>query len=169
MTWTDERKEQVRTLWNAGHSASYIAGQVGAVSRNAVTGIVHRSGWHRGPPNGLRPVKAEATQTQIKRRAPVARVVLTRAHRAEARPPVGDFEARTDALPDDGTPPPGAVPFGKLQPWHCRYPFGASDFLYCAAPASIGSYCSHHHEACHQPMPVRGRKPGMGPQVKVNF
>ena len=44
LTWTDDRVEQLKKLWEAGHSASQIAGELGNVTRNAVIGKVHRLG-----------------------------------------------------------------------------------------------------------------------------
>jgi len=42
MSWTDERVEVLRKMWEGGASASQIAEQLGGVSRNAVIGKVHR-------------------------------------------------------------------------------------------------------------------------------
>src|SRR3954468_20959931 len=44
MSWTDERVETLKKLWQEGHSASQIAKQLGGVTRNAVIGKVHRLG-----------------------------------------------------------------------------------------------------------------------------
>ena len=44
LTWSDERVEQLRKLWEAGLSASQIAAELGNVTRNAVIGKVHRLG-----------------------------------------------------------------------------------------------------------------------------
>src|SRR5437868_14647630 len=45
MSWTDERIEQLRSLWTEGLSASHIAKVMGGgISRNAVIGKVHRLG-----------------------------------------------------------------------------------------------------------------------------
>ena len=40
--WTDERVEQLKKLWLLGWSASQIAKELGAVTRNAVIGKIHR-------------------------------------------------------------------------------------------------------------------------------
>ena len=42
--WTDERVEQLKSLWTEGLSASQIARVLGGVTRNAVIGKVHRLG-----------------------------------------------------------------------------------------------------------------------------
>src|SRR3954466_10041455 len=43
-TWTDERVERLKKLWQDGLSASQIAGELGGITRNAVIGKVHRLG-----------------------------------------------------------------------------------------------------------------------------
>jgi len=54
MSWTDERIEQLRQMWEAGNTASQIADSLGGVSRNAVIGKAHRLGLQSRPS----PVKA---------------------------------------------------------------------------------------------------------------
>ncbi|MFT7027103.1 MAG: GcrA cell cycle regulator [Paracoccaceae bacterium] len=44
MSWTDERVEALKGMWNEGKSASQIAKALGGVTRNAVIGKVHRLG-----------------------------------------------------------------------------------------------------------------------------
>ena len=44
MSWTDERVDLLKKMWNEGHSASQIAKELGGVTRNAVIGKVHRLG-----------------------------------------------------------------------------------------------------------------------------
>jgi len=45
--WTDEKDEAARVLWMSGHSASHIAGVLGAASASAVIGRAWRRGWRR--------------------------------------------------------------------------------------------------------------------------
>ncbi len=54
MSWTDERIDQLKTLWEKGLTASQIAEELGGVSRNAVIGKAHRLGLKSRPS----PVKA---------------------------------------------------------------------------------------------------------------
>jgi len=42
MSWTTEREEKLRTLWNKGHTANQIAEMLGNTTRNAVIGKAHR-------------------------------------------------------------------------------------------------------------------------------
>ncbi|UPT99329.1 GcrA family cell cycle regulator [Bradyrhizobium barranii subsp. apii] len=45
LTWSDDRVEQLKKLWEAGLSASRIAAELGSdISRNAVIGKIHRLG-----------------------------------------------------------------------------------------------------------------------------
>jgi len=54
MSWTDQRIEQLRSMWEKGLTASQIADELGGVSRNAVIGKAHRLGLKSRPS----PVKA---------------------------------------------------------------------------------------------------------------
>src|SRR5258708_8000853 len=47
LTWSEDRIEQLKKLWEAGLSASQIAAELGNVTRNAVIGKVHRLGLSR--------------------------------------------------------------------------------------------------------------------------
>jgi len=49
MSWTDERIDQLKQMWQAGHTASQIAETLGGVSRNAVIGKAHRLGLQSRP------------------------------------------------------------------------------------------------------------------------
>lgn len=54
MAWTDERIDQLKSMWEKGMTASQIADELGGVSRNAVIGKAHRLGLQSRPS----PVKA---------------------------------------------------------------------------------------------------------------
>ena len=42
MSWTDEKVEKLKDLWDEGHTASEIANMLGDTTRNAVIGKAHR-------------------------------------------------------------------------------------------------------------------------------
>ena len=42
MSWTQEKEEKLRQLWEKGHTASQIAEILGDTTRNAVIGKAHR-------------------------------------------------------------------------------------------------------------------------------
>jgi GcrA cell cycle regulator len=54
LSWTDERIDQLKGMWERGLTASQIADELGGVSRNAVIGKAHRLGLQSRPS----PVKA---------------------------------------------------------------------------------------------------------------
>ncbi len=49
MSWTDERIDQLKKMWESGMTASQIAEELGGVSRNAVIGKAHRLGLQSRP------------------------------------------------------------------------------------------------------------------------
>ncbi|HEX4693034.1 GcrA family cell cycle regulator [Sphingomonas sp.] len=49
MSWTDERIDALRKMWENGQTASQIADELGGVSRNAVIGKAHRLGLQSRP------------------------------------------------------------------------------------------------------------------------
>ncbi|MDI1294827.1 MAG: GcrA family cell cycle regulator, partial [bacterium] len=69
MSWTDERIDQLKAMWEKGLTASQIAEELGGVSRNAVIGKAHRLGLQSRPS----PVKAaETPKKAVPPRTPVA-------------------------------------------------------------------------------------------------
>jgi GcrA cell cycle regulator len=68
MSWTDERIDQLRSMWEKGLTASQIADELGGVSRNAVIGKAHRLGLKSRPS----PVKATEKVAKPVKPAPAA-------------------------------------------------------------------------------------------------
>ena len=87
ITWTDDRVEQLKKLWEAGLSASQIAAELGNVTRNAVIGKVHRlglSGRAKSPSSAApRPRKARPAQHMMRVSRPVSRGNTALAHAFE--------------------------------------------------------------------------------------
>ncbi|WP_370171942.1 GcrA family cell cycle regulator [Sphingobium abikonense] len=90
MSWTDERIDQLKAMWERGLTASQIAEELGGVSRNAVIGKAHRLGLQSRPS----PVKANETP---KRAAAPAR---------KPAPAAPEAEAPRAAAPVAAPPPP---------------------------------------------------------------
>jgi GcrA cell cycle regulator len=61
VSWTDERIETLKKMWDSGMTATQIAEELGGVSRNAVIGKAHRLGL-QSRPSPVKPndVKAES-------------------------------------------------------------------------------------------------------------
>ncbi len=87
MSWTDERIDQLKTMWERGLTASQIADELGGVSRNAVIGKAHRLGLQSRPS----PVKANDAPRKAaapaRKPAPVAPVAATPAPAPVAETP----------------------------------------------------------------------------------
>jgi hypothetical protein len=68
MSWTHERIEQLKKLWEAGYTASNIATELGGITRNAVIGKAHRLGL-----SGRMKSKSKVSSVSIvrKRKMPV--------------------------------------------------------------------------------------------------
>ncbi len=80
MSWTDERIDQLKQMWQKGLTASQIAEELGGVSRNAVIGKAHRLGLQSRPS----PVKAADRAAAPK---PAKRITLdSKAEVARSKP-----------------------------------------------------------------------------------
>lgn len=101
MAWTDQRIDQLKTLWEKGLTASQIAEELGGVSRNAVIGKAHRLGLKSRPS----PVKANEPE---KKAAP--KKAAAKPAPAPARPRVAAPvpAPRIDAAPSDTDAAPAA-------------------------------------------------------------
>lgn len=157
--WTDERVEQVRNLWRAGHSAGAIASMIGNTTRNAVIGKVSRLGLPgrkvtvRRPPN-------DRWNTEDRR---MERGDRPFKQSLKPRTPKPDW--RAEPLPETPVTDIARVATADLEPHHCRWPVGdpkRSDFGYCGCQKIEGlSYCSTHARRAYtvpetKPKPLYG-------------
>ncbi|HEV2599791.1 GcrA family cell cycle regulator [Sphingopyxis sp.] len=119
MSWTDERIESLRTMWEKGLTASQIADELGGVSRNAVIGKAHRLGLKSRPspvkatekvakpPKPATPAapKPAAPVAAARPAAPVAPRPVAAAPKPEPRPPVeASDEGGADPAPKPDAP-----------------------------------------------------------------
>src|SRR5271154_6193980 len=90
LTWSDDRVEQLKKLWEAGLSASQIAAELGNVTRNAVIGKVHRlglSGRAKSPSSSAPRVrKPRAHMMRVPRQAMRGNTALALAFEMEPEP-----------------------------------------------------------------------------------
>ena len=70
MSWTAERIDRLKTMWENGLTASQIADELGGVSRNAVIGKAHRLDLKSRPS----PVKANDTEAKTAAAKPKIKV-----------------------------------------------------------------------------------------------
>lgn len=107
MSWTDERIENLRKMWEKGLTASQIAEELGGVSRNAVIGKAHRLGLKSRPS----PVKAGDAGKPAKAQPATPRPATTVAAPPPPRPVAP--AVRVSAPPP---PPPAPVATVAAQP-----------------------------------------------------
>ncbi len=98
MSWTDERIDTLKTMWEAGQTASQIAEALGGVSRNAVIGKAHR-------------LELQARPSPVKPNDPDAKATAAHAEPVEAAPaPVEPVAAPVAAEPAPAPAPVKAAP-----------------------------------------------------------
>ena len=166
LSWTDERVELLRRLWEEGQSASKIAAQLGGVTRNAVIGKVHRLGM------GGR-IKAGSDAPGARKKGaletlPEADAVVIEAavEAAEPTPPPVQRPAPEFPMPAAAPEPvtlavSERVTIMELRESMCRWPMGdptTPEFRFCGARAITGlPYCTHHAQIAYQPAAERKR------------
>ena len=142
MSWTYERVEKLKQLWEEGLTASRIAAELGEVTRNAVIGKAHRLGLSgrmaskksNGGISIIRKKRINISQNQkVINIAPIIN---------EPMNPT-DFENIKDGL--------------------CRWPLGEPeeiDFKFCGRNTQEGFvYCQSHYKQAYQPLSkVRERR-----------
>jgi GcrA cell cycle regulator len=114
MSWTDERIDKLKTMWEKGMTASQIAEELGGVSRNAVIGKAHRLDLQSRPS----PVKsAETDDSKAESKRPAAAKVVKVAPPAPAPAPVARVEPpRVAATQNPAPPTPVPVPTSPHAP-----------------------------------------------------
>ncbi len=159
LTWTDERVEQLKKLWEGGLSASQIAAELGNVTRNAVIGKVHRlglSGRAKSPTSAApRPRHARPGAPMMRVTRPVARGNTALAHAFEV-------EAEPDPIAFDNVVPMNQrLSLLELNEATCHWPVGdpsSPEFFFCGGKSLPGlPYCAHHSRIAYQPVGDRRR------------
>lgn len=134
MSWTDERIDTLKRLWEQGLTASQIADDLGGVTRNAVIGKAHRLGLKARPS----PVKATDDTTAVAAKAspppkpaepksvakPAAEAPRAAAPRPAAPPPPAPVVtapppppvAAVEASDDDSDESPATVAAAPVKP-----------------------------------------------------
>ncbi|WP_407157818.1 GcrA family cell cycle regulator [Bradyrhizobium sp. STM 3557] len=162
LTWSDDRVEQLKKLWEAGLSASQIAAELGNVTRNAVIGKVHRLGLsgRAKSPATTAPRQRKATPRPAQQMMRVARPV-SRGNTALAH--VFEIEVEPDPVTFDNVVPMGQRrSLLELNEATCHWPVGdpsSPDFFFCGGKALSGlPYCAQHSRLAYQPAADRRRQ-----------
>src|SRR6201996_4516168 len=145
LTWSDERVEQLKKLWESGLSASQIAAELGNVTRNAVIGKVHRlglSGRAKTPASAApRQRKARPAQHMVRMSRPMSRAnpALAQAFEVELEPDPIAF--------DNVVPMSQRLSLLELNEGTCHWPVGdpaSPDFFFCGGQrAPERPYCAN--------------------------
>jgi GcrA cell cycle regulator len=165
MSWTDERVETLRKLWQDGMSASQIAAELGhGISRNAVIGKVHRlglSGRVKAPSSAAprarnRDRDREARFAPPRPPQPMVQGANALAYSPKPHPAPAPRQAEEVVVPISER-----VTILELREAMCRWPLGDpsnSEFRYCGAKSPQGvSYCAYHSRIAYQPAQDRRR------------
>ncbi|WP_294056774.1 GcrA family cell cycle regulator [Sphingomonas sp.] len=112
MSWTEERIDTLKRMWDSGMTATQIAEELGGVSRNAVIGKAHRLGLPARP-SPVKPNEAKAESTPrpapaAPSPAPAPRPAPTAAP-AAAPAPAAPAAASAPAAPAGESKPDGPV------------------------------------------------------------
>ncbi|WP_101067767.1 GcrA family cell cycle regulator [Roseovarius salinarum] len=127
MSWTDERVEMLKRMWNEGQSASQIAKELGNVTRNAVIGKVHRLGLSNrtgGPAAGATETKAkpapapEAPEPKAEKAAPQPQAAPEPEEEPAqgAQPPEPEMDAEESPVIPAGQPLPPQPSANEIDP-----------------------------------------------------
>ncbi len=185
MSWTDERVELLKKMWNEGQSASQIAKELGGVTRNAVIGKVHRLGLSNrtgGPPPKADRDEAEAPEVaEMPQPADPPAEAATEAEAAPAEQPAAAPAPRRPIIPAGQPLPPQPsaneispealasvreiekkarrISLMELTERTCKWPIGdpaTENFWFCGLPVQAGKpYCEAHVGVAFQPMSSR--------------
>jgi GcrA cell cycle regulator len=182
MSWTDERVELLKKMWNEGQSASQIAKELGGVTRNAVIGKVHRLSLSNRTTTSGGGAKAAAEKPAPKaKKAAQPAAKEAKAPAEEPAPPRPVVPSRRPIVPA-GQPLPPQPSANEISPEAlatvrevekkakklslmdltertCKWPVGdpaTDDFWFCGLAVKPGKpYCEAHVGVAFQPMSSR--------------
>ena len=173
MSWTDERVETLKKLWQEGHSASQIAKQLGGVTRNAVIGKVHRLGLsgRAAPSQPTRPLYKPARPSRPAASAsphaerPAVQPNIRRSEPVLARPVISQ-----PLVPYVESP--GTATVLTLGAKMCKWPIGdpsSDNFSFCGRRSDDGTpYCVEHGRVAYQPS-QKAKKRDSGADLSRNL
>jgi GcrA cell cycle regulator len=176
MSWTDERVELLKKMWNEGQSASQIAKELGGVTRNAVIGKVHRLGLSNragatpAKPAKEKPAKAETAKSAAKAAPaeakaserpspPARRPIVPAGQPLPPQPSANEISPEALATVREVEKKAKKISLMELTERTCKWPVGdpaTDDFWFCGLPVQQGKpYCEAHVGVAFQPMSSR--------------
>ena len=139
MSWTQDREQKLKELWEKGHTASEIAKILGGITRNAVIGKAHRLNLAaRAASKKTDGIKKQSANNQIKQERNISRKSRFKSLLLDK-----NFEAENPKKLEE------------LDDKNCRWPIGHPDeenFYFCGrTPIEGFSYCKLHVLYAFQP------------------
>lgn len=162
--WSESRVLKLKALLAQGLSARQIASALGAVSRNAVIGKIHRLGLAGAvppaPPGGRATIPARVRRASRRPALPWPP--------SPPRSPAGaPASAKARRRPVDPVEAVGqAADLVALGRGACHWPIGdpkAADFSFCGAPAPRAPYCEDHRARAYRAAPEDLARARRGP------
>jgi GcrA cell cycle regulator len=142
MSWTQDKEQKLKELWEKGHTASQIAEILGDTTRNAVIGKAHRLKLAaRAPSKKSQSAKKDASSldNQIK----------------EEKQTISRKSRFKSLLLDKNFEPENPKTLEELDNNNCRWPIGHPDeknFYFCGRKPIEGfAYCKLHVLYAFQP------------------
>ena len=140
MSWTHERIEVLKNLWNEGLTASRIASELGDVTRNAVIGKAHRLGL--------------SGRIQSRNKSSTISIVRKKKN--------SSYNKKIIEVTTAVSEPMNPTAFLKIKDGLCRWPLGEpadSNFKFCGRNCGENVYCKEHKQMAFQPLTsIRNRK-----------
>ncbi|MFM7673434.1 MAG: GcrA family cell cycle regulator [Candidatus Fonsibacter sp.] len=149
MVWTPEKTEQLKKLWNEGHTASQIAGMLGdGITRNAVIGKSHRLGLASRA--NSRNICIQRNEPKFHHRNSIPLKKLRKPRGLRAIVIEKDFE------------PENPTSLENLSDKTCRWPINhpnEENFYFCGrTPMQERVYCKLHVLHAYQPRGARAEE-----------
>ncbi|MFC3582074.1 GcrA family cell cycle regulator [Sphingomonas hylomeconis] len=135
MSWTDERIDTLRKMWEGGSTASQIAEELTGVSRNAVIGKAHRLGL-QSRPSPVKPNEPGAAKPAAAAPTAAAEPVAPKAAAAPAPAPAPVVAAAPVPKPIERVAAPTPAPAATVEVDEDEDDDDASDTPVVAAPAA---------------------------------
>ena len=180
MSWTDERVETLKRMWNEGQSASQIAKELGSVTRNAVIGKVHRLGLSNrtaGPATkggaeadveveekaveaaAEEPAAPEPKEVAPKPPVPLRKPIVPAGQPLPPQPSANEISPEALATVREVEKTARRISLMELTERTCKWPIGdpaTDDFWFCGLAVQPGKpYCEAHVGVAFQPMSSR--------------
>jgi GcrA cell cycle regulator len=163
ISWTDDRVENLKKLWQEGLSASQIATRLGGVTRNAVIGKVHRLGLSgRATTSRMKSHRPRRPAAAVQKRLPVKQRYAQQGSTALRALYQGDAtEPYVAPVEELVIPEKERKYITTLTESCCRWPIGDpqhDDFHFCGKGKAAGlPYCEFHARRAFQPPQARRR------------